>query len=265
MKVKYATQLFSQTVASNMGYLADKGILPEESKETADILLLFDKIFDSVNGSFGKRKKHGKPLLGPATPTSVHHNMWKESKEIIKTMKFINSTTSKKESVPTINNWVWTLDGIELLLKNLENKYGVTSVWLRHLNQDPLENFFGSTRSHGCRNVNPTAEKFEAAFSTLLVNNISSVHAPGANCEIDDCFVLHQVLITGGKGSKRHDICEIEQIPDITLTPLEEKNDPREKLWWDELDKFHPNWTILAQDHKTWKPKGKTQHWDDSG
>ncbi|CAH2088615.1 unnamed protein product [Euphydryas editha] len=73
MKVKYATQVFSQTVATNMGFLADKGILPPECKETADILLFFDRLFDSVNGSFGKRKKYGKPLLGPATPKSVHN------------------------------------------------------------------------------------------------------------------------------------------------------------------------------------------------
>lgn len=206
-------------------YVADKGIIPQEAKNTADIMLIFDKLFDSVNGSFGKRKKNGKPLLGPATPTSIHHKTWMESKELLKNMKFINKSTLNNEYVPTLNNWVWTLEGIELLLKNVANKYGVTSVWLRHLNQDPIENFFGSIRSHGCRNVNPTPEKFEAAFTTLLVNSLSSAHAPGANCEIDSCYALHEVLITGG--SKEHINCELDNIPDITFTPLEEKSDPR--------------------------------------
>ncbi|KAJ8728583.1 hypothetical protein PYW07_006279 [Mythimna separata] len=32
MKVKFATQLFSQTVASNMGYLAEKGIISEDAQ-----------------------------------------------------------------------------------------------------------------------------------------------------------------------------------------------------------------------------------------
>ncbi|KAJ8735757.1 hypothetical protein PYW07_007377 [Mythimna separata] len=226
MKVKNATQVFSQTVASNMGYLADKGILPAEAKDTADILLFFDKLFDSMNGSFGKRKKHGKPLLGPATPTSIHHKTWKECKVMMKDMRFINNKTSNDEYVPTINNWVWTLEGFELLLKKIESKYGVTSVWLRHLNQDPIENFFGSIRSHGCRNVNPTPERFESAFTTLLVNSLSSVHAPGANCESDNCETLHEVLITSG-GIKEQTNCELSNIPDITFTPLEEKNDPR--------------------------------------
>ncbi|KAI5635915.1 transposase protein domain-containing protein [Phthorimaea operculella] len=44
MKVKYASQVFSQTVGSTMGYLADKGILPSECKETADVLLFFDNL-----------------------------------------------------------------------------------------------------------------------------------------------------------------------------------------------------------------------------
>lgn len=204
----------------------DKGIIPEETKNTADILLFFDKLFDSLNGSFGKRKKHGKPLLGPATPTSIHHKTWNDSKVMLKNMKFINPRTSNNEYVPTLNNWVWTLEGTELLLKKIQTKYGITSVWLRHLNQDPIENFFGSIRSHGCRNVNPTPERFEAAFTTLLVNSLSSVHAPGANCEVDNCVTLHEVLITGG-GSKAQTNCELSNIPDITFTPLEEKNDPR--------------------------------------
>ncbi|KAI5636936.1 transposase protein domain-containing protein [Phthorimaea operculella] len=71
MKVKYASQIFSQTVATNMGYLADKGILPKECQQTADLLLIIDQLFDSVNGSF-KKNKHAKPLLGPVTPSSPH-------------------------------------------------------------------------------------------------------------------------------------------------------------------------------------------------
>lgn len=82
--------------------------------------------------------------------------------------------------------------------KKIAAKYGVTSVWLRHLNQDPIEIFFGSIWSQGCRNVNPTPNGFEAAFSRLLINSLSSVHAPGTNCEADNCHALHEVLITSG-------------------------------------------------------------------
>ncbi|CAB3259817.1 unnamed protein product [Arctia plantaginis] len=57
-----------------MGYLARKGILVEDAKETARLLLFFDELFDSVNGSFHNfKKKPGKKLLGPLTPNSTHY------------------------------------------------------------------------------------------------------------------------------------------------------------------------------------------------
>ncbi|RVE51568.1 hypothetical protein evm_003700 [Chilo suppressalis] len=224
MKVKYASQVFSQTVANNMGYLADKGILPEACRDTADLLLFFDKLFDSVNGSY-KKNIHSKPLLGPVKEKSIHHKVWNDAKSIIKTMKFVNKDTGKVESVPTLTNWVWTLDNIQVLLTKLKSDYGVTSVWMRHLNQDPIENYFGAVRSHGCRNINPTAEKFESAFTTLLLNNMSSVHALGANCEKDYCDNLHALIITNS--DKTMTTCDLTNIPDIDLLDLEEKKDPR--------------------------------------
>lgn len=153
--------------------------------------MFVDKLFDSVNGSYSKSNRYAKPLLGPVTPKSCHHNTWREARKIIKTMLFVG-TSGKKEIVPTLNNWVWTIEGIEVLLKKLAADYNITSVWLRHLNQDPIENFFGAIRSHGCRNTNPTPDRFESAYTTLLVNSLTSVHAPGGNCEQD----LGETLLT---------------------------------------------------------------------
>ncbi|KAH9629275.1 hypothetical protein HF086_008357 [Spodoptera exigua] len=164
-----------------------KNILPAECKDTADLLLFIDNIFDSVNGS-RQKNRNAKPLLGPATPNSAHHQIWIEGVQIFKSMKFVSN--GKKQSVPSITNWVWTLSRIN----KLQNEFNVSSVWLRHLNQDPLENFFGAVRSQGCRNTNPTCDQFESAFTTLLINNISSVHTRG-NCEKDFCDALYSLTI----------------------------------------------------------------------
>lgn len=43
-------------------------------------------------------------------------------------MKFVNRNTGQTESTPTLNNWVWTLEGIDKLLKNVKEKYDVSSV-----------------------------------------------------------------------------------------------------------------------------------------
>uniref|UniRef100_A0A2A4JY71 THAP-type domain-containing protein n=2 Tax=Heliothis virescens TaxID=7102 RepID=A0A2A4JY71_HELVI len=228
MKVKYATQIFSRTVAANMGYLADKGILPLECKDTADLFLFLDHVFDSVNGSY-RKNRFAKPLLGPVTPISPHKKFWTEAKQILKSMQFITST-GKVETVPTIKNWVWTLDGIQVLINNLESKFGVTSVWLRHLNQDPLENFFGAIRSHGCRNVNPTCDQFESAFATLTINNLSSVHTQAKNCQNDFCEALFSLVLNENVEHEATSTCTVdfESIININLETIENKeNNPR--------------------------------------
>ncbi|CAH2088332.1 unnamed protein product [Euphydryas editha] len=56
-----------------MGYLAEKGILPEEAKATAEVLFFFDDLFDSVNGSYeNPLKRLGILLLHSVTPYSTH-------------------------------------------------------------------------------------------------------------------------------------------------------------------------------------------------
>lgn len=114
------------------------------------------------------------------------------------------------------------------------------SVWLRHLNQDPLEIFFGAIRSYGCRNNNATCDQFENSFATLLVNNLNSGHIRGKNCEGDFCDALHTLLITENSEAEstetldfsefidketrtRHSIQELEKYPTI-MAPLEYVN-----------------------------------------
>lgn len=173
------------------------GILPRECQETADVLIFFDNLFDSLNGSHENyKKRRGKPLLAPVTPQSAHRKNWAESKKILSTMKFVDCH-NKSVQVPSIKNWLQTIENIEYIVDILSKKYHLTSVWMRHFNQDPLENFFGSIRSHGYRNNSPTCAGFEAAFASLLINNLSSVHSPGSNCEVDKCTMfksLHKIF-----------------------------------------------------------------------
>ncbi|KOB72446.1 Uncharacterized protein OBRU01_12245 [Operophtera brumata] len=227
MTVKHASQVFSATVASNMGYLADKGILPKECKDTADLLMFIDKLFDSVNGSYTKKKQFAKPLLGPVTPKSCHHKTWNEAKTVLKTMSFVHAPGVKK-IVPTINNWVWTLEGIEVMLKKIDSEFNITSVWLRHLNVDPIQNFFDAIRSHGWRITNPTPEQFESAYTALQVNSL--IHAPGGNCENDLGETLFTLVNDEGceadndaEDTVRETELDINAILNIELETIESK------------------------------------------
>lgn len=174
-----------------------------------------------MNGSYTKNR-HAKPALGPVTPHSVHRDIWVKAKKHLKTMKFVKA--NRTENVPTINNWIWTLDGLEILVTDLIKKHGVSSVWMRHLNQDPIENFFGSIRSHGCRNTNPTPERFQSAFAALLINSLSSVHAPGNNCEDDVATALHPLVVENCKSKESQSVdFNYNMIEDIHLKNLDEK------------------------------------------
>ena len=158
--------------------------MPEECKQTADILIFFDELFDSLNGSQqNSKKRSGKPLLGPLTPNSAHSEVWAKAKKVLSTMKF--EKNNKTVSVPSVNNWLHTIHNIEYLRDVLSEKHKLKSIWLRHFNQDPLENFFGAIRSHGCRNISPTPQGFEIAFASLLINNLTKTHSAGSNCEED--------------------------------------------------------------------------------
>lgn len=74
--------------------------------------------------------------------------------------------------------------GLKTIYQYLQTK-GIKSILPRNLNQDSLENFFGSSRNIGCRNVNPSCHAFASSYKTLLLNNLMSIHSPGNNCEED--------------------------------------------------------------------------------
>ncbi|KAF9806462.1 hypothetical protein SFRURICE_001257 [Spodoptera frugiperda] len=126
-----------------MGYLAEKGIISQDAQNTADVILFFDKLFDSINGSFGKRK-HSKPLLGPATPNSLHHKTWMEAKIFLKNMKFVNIKTSNVEYVPTLNHV------LVLMVKGLRKKFKqpIAYYFTNALNKAQLKDIFKKNVSY---------------------------------------------------------------------------------------------------------------------
>ncbi|CAK1585593.1 unnamed protein product [Parnassius mnemosyne] len=121
MKVKCATQVFSQSVAVNMGYLASKGVIDKECQDTADVILFFDNLFDSLNGSYlNSKKKAGKALLGPVRPNSIHKKVWRDAKQVLLTMKFVKN--GKTTVVPSITNWLQSIKNMEYLVNQLEKR-----------------------------------------------------------------------------------------------------------------------------------------------
>ncbi|VVC94283.1 unnamed protein product [Leptidea sinapis] len=60
----------------------EKGLLPANCQETADIIIFFDELFDSMNGSYiNSSKRSGKPLLKTLKPNSLHNQIWTKAKQ----------------------------------------------------------------------------------------------------------------------------------------------------------------------------------------
>ena len=89
----------------------------------------------------------------------------------------------------------------------LNEEHDVTYLVTRQLNQDPLENFFGSIRQQGGNSDNPTPNQFKGAYRKLFHTNPLTVSA--ANCEQDENELLAQLS----------DIRELPEVP-VVEKPL---------------------------------------------
>lgn len=62
--------------------------IPQSAEGTADFLLFFDQLFDSVNG-LSVNTTHGKLMRTAIRKNSPHHNFWSEAVSVLQLIKFI--------------------------------------------------------------------------------------------------------------------------------------------------------------------------------
>lgn len=189
--------------------------------ETAEFLLFFDKVFDSVNS---EKKEDVKALRCAVKKGSPHVEFWKEAIKTLQSIKFVDA----KRSVPSIKNWIFTLKGLTYLWQKLEAEKEIKYLCLRRLNQDCVENFFGVVRSHGIRNVKPTASQLAASYKSLIINNVSGNHSPGANCEADSFEILNNLRHLLLAGPQNNDINLYHIAPTPSQLPL--RNEQQERM-----------------------------------
>ncbi|XP_063913322.1 uncharacterized protein LOC135136087 [Zophobas morio] len=186
MKVRYASQVFSSTVAKFI-YLCSTGALggsiPPDARYTCNLFLFMDSVFDSVNGGFGDCG--GKKLRQMVGDDTLHHSFWLEGKRMFSNMRFEPRKSGDRAKPPVLQGWYRTLNGF-MLIKETLKKLGYNSFPARAFNQDPLENFFGQLRQYGVRYTNPSCKAFVPFYKSLMMKNFCSYHSRGSNCEQDD-------------------------------------------------------------------------------
>lgn len=173
---------------SNTTSVCKSKTMPLEGEDTAQLLLFFNDLFDSVNGGIAVCGKKGTVLRSVIDTTSEQceqEKMWKDAVPVFRSMTFTKRKPGDRERPEVLNNWILTLQGF-ILLKSVLKDLGVEKFSTRAFNQDPLENFFGQMRQHGGRNTRPSCSAFQGYYKTLLVNSISQTPSKGFNCEIDE-------------------------------------------------------------------------------
>lgn len=92
MKVSVATQVFSETYGTTMLKFVDSQLLTKDYSDTAEVLLFFNDLFDSINGS---SEYDDDNLKGPVTENSMHFAFWDYALDMLSKMKFYDKKTGK--------------------------------------------------------------------------------------------------------------------------------------------------------------------------
>ncbi len=128
MKVSIATQVFSQTYGQVMIQCSKKKLLPEDCFATGQILMFFNDLFDSMNGSCLTENE----LKSPVTKDSKHFQYWDYALDMLSKMHFIDTVTGAPSNrTKNIQNWQSTVRGYYELSKKCLN-LGMKKIALRY-------------------------------------------------------------------------------------------------------------------------------------
>lgn len=197
MKVKLATQLLSQSVADSLKFCKDN--LQIEEFLHADAIIEFIEIF---NIGFDILNSRSINCIG------FKKALCKEKMEEIKLFTdkitfYIKNLKIQNQNgvfIPILQSnrktgfigFIICLNSILELYKALIETDQLEHIKIYKLSQDHLELFFGSIRSHGGYNNNPTVRQFRSAYRKLVIraNDVQNVNT--GNCiPLEDIDILH--------------------------------------------------------------------------
>lgn len=215
MKVRFATQLFSKSVAQALQLCKENLCLPQfqDCSATIEFLLKFNYLFDIFNSKNMNQFNYKQPI-NSWNYTKIMDKL-EECKTYILNLKLQNGTPII-DSVRKTGH-VGFLICIESL-KGLYNEVCEKQKLLKYIptykiSQDHIELFFGCIRSKGSYNNNPTSRQFKAAIKKLLIHSEIRDSGSGNCIPLENIAILH---VTSSQNS--------EQIINAS-TPLQSLND----------------------------------------
>jgi len=207
MRVKYAAHVFSHTVVAGMTTLVACDKLNCSAFDTIEFIDSMDKLFDIFNSRPNSNQisddttNGSKQFCLPFTNSEAQITFLNRMSNYFKNLEVQKFDVLKNEwvtinrqfNIKFINSWLISIAGLIRLYSNLSSdKQGKSNLEICtcRLNQDRLENFFGSTRIQNGNCINPTCIQFKRTFKKLFVMNYFE-YSEGANCvkDLDDILV----------------------------------------------------------------------------
>ncbi|KAL4126973.1 hypothetical protein QTP88_011171 [Uroleucon formosanum] len=198
MKVKLATQLLSRSVSEALTFCRDKLELPAfKDSGLIKFIKYFNDAFDILNSrsinQYGKSKAICKKNIIEIK------EFYEEFSNYIKKLKLVENKNGQITHVLILksarkNGFLGFLICFESL-NSLYNNYLMPDlidyICFYKLSQDHIELFFGTIRSHGGHNDNPTARQFRSAYRKLLINAKIKDGSLGNCIPLDEIDILN--------------------------------------------------------------------------
>lgn len=207
MKVSLASQIFSKTLGSVILFCSQQNLTPSDYSGTAYFLLFVNNLFDSLNG--GGKQEIG-TFRGPINESNKlkYYKFWEYAISKLEKMDFIDKENGAVNNRSTVLlKTISTVRGYMELTKTCLD-LGVASISLRQMNQDGLENFFGSVRSVCHSSKSPIASLFRPGYTNLILSNLTSQHSIYSNCEDD------------GSKSLLKNVCDLYEDPELIMNSV---------------------------------------------
>lgn len=228
MKVNLAVELLSASTADSMELLMNEGY--EEFKDSAATIKftrVFNDIFDCFNSK--KNKPNANVFKNPLCADNKEQIFvtFNRAIEYIKGLKIIDQKGEKKLLVKSklktgFVGYIISMNSLIMIYNEFVVKNTIlTSISTYDLNQDPLEIFFGKSRSLNGHNDNPSIQQFQSALRKLIVNDTICT-SKRANCY--DFNVASKpfsnILFVSSRRAKIN-TADIESDDDVTPEELE--------------------------------------------
>lgn len=196
MKVFLVTQLFSNSVADAMSYLAESSSPEHTSFKDSDATAKFTKMINNIFDIFNSKSFFGKGYKAAISRSNCKRifEYLSECKDYLKNIMVLQDD----EKCSVYDSAIFTgFLGFLIAIENFENIFNtyvlkendLKYVCTYKLSQDHLETFFSVIRCHGGYVHNPSCLQFYYIYRKLLVNKKVKAGDNG-NCQDDETDII---------------------------------------------------------------------------